>query len=395
MSHFLFTSESVSAGHPDKIADQISDATLDACLAGDPYSRVACEVMVTAGLVIVTGEITTAAEVNYQDIVRNTIRKIGYDSAEAGFDYRSCGILQSIGNQSPDIALGVDETAHRQMGAGDQGIMFGYACDETPELMPMPIMIAHRLIRELDTRRTNGRLPYLRPDAKSQVTIEYDAAHKPARLHTVVLSTQHAEGISQDALVRDIKQMIKEIVDPKFIDDDTLFYINPTGRFVIGGPESDCGLTGRKIIVDTYGGMARHGGGCFSGKDPTKVDRSASYAARYVAKNIVAAGLAKRCEVQVSYAIGVAHPISIFVDTFGTSTVNEELLGFAIPDVFDLTPKGMIQMLDLRRPIYLLTASGGHFGRTEPEFTWEKTDKVEALLQSVKQKSFLIKDKGT
>ncbi|WP_068471295.1 methionine adenosyltransferase [Candidatus Protochlamydia phocaeensis] len=392
MSHFLFTSESVSIGHPDKIADQISDAILDACLAGDPNSRVACETLVTKGLVMLAGEITTYATVDYQDIVRRTIQEIGYDNSQLGFDYHSCGILTSINKQSPDIAQGVDEdqNAYKEQGAGDQGLMFGYACDETPELMPLPIMLAHGIVRELRYKRQKGILKYLRPDAKAQVTVEYDENHQPVRVHTVVLSTQHAEEADQATIIRDMKELIRHLIPSHLMDENTLFYINPTGRFVIGGPAGDCGLTGRKIIVDTYGGMGRHGGGAFSGKDPSKVDRSACYAARYIAKNIVAAKLAKRCEVQLSYAIGIPHPISIKIDTFGTATVNEELLSHTIPLVFHLTPKGIIQMLDLKRPIYRHTAYEGHFGKIGENFTWEKTDRIQALLNAIKQESFLL-----
>lgn len=385
MSNYLFTSESVAIGHPDKIADQISDAILDACLEQDPYSRVACETMVCSGLVILAGEITTKANINYQEIARKTIQEIGYDDPALGFDYRSCGIIVSINKQSSDIAMGVDEkpSDSKELGAGDQGLMFGYACDETPELMPLPIMLAHRIVRELRHARVSGKLKYLKPDAKTQVTIEYSKDHIPLRVHTVVVSTQHSAEVDQGVIHRDMKALVKSLVPRDFIDENTLFYINPTGRFVIGGPVGDCGLTGRKIIVDTYGGMGRHGGGAFSGKDPTKVDRSACYAARYIAKNVVAAKLAKRCEVQVSYAIGVAKPVSIKVDTFGTGTVSEEMLSIAIAHVFNLSPRGIIDMLDLRRPIYLKTAFGGHFGRSEKEFTWEKTDKVKELQEAL------------
>jgi S-adenosylmethionine synthetase len=394
MSHFLFTSESVSIGHPDKIADQISDAILDACLADDPYARVACETLVTRGLVILAGEITTHVGIDYQEIVRKTICEIGYNDPQLGFDFKDCGVLFSLNKQSSDIAQGVNEAQnpYKEQGAGDQGLMFGYACDETPEFMPMPIMLAHRIVRSLRYKRQEGLLKYLRPDAKAQVTIEYNKHHSPVRLHTVVISTQHTEDIDQATIIEDMKQLVKELVPNHFIDENTLFYINPTGRFVIGGPAGDCGLTGRKIIVDTYGGMGHHGGGAFSGKDPTKVDRSASYAARYIAKNIIAAKLAKRCEVQLSYAIGVPHPISIRVDTFGTGTIGEDLLSRIIPLVFQLTPKGIIHMLDLRRPIYRHTAYEGHFGRDEPNFTWEKIDRVQALLNAVKQESFLVED---
>lgn len=391
MTHYLFTSESVSIGHPDKIADQISDAILDACLAIDPNARVACEALVARGLVVLVGEITTYATVDYQEIVRNTIRDIGYVDRSLGFDYQTCGILSSINQQSPDIAQGVNEAQniYKEQGAGDQGIMFGFACDETPSYMPLPIMLAHQIVRTLREMRENDVLRYLGPDAKSQVTIEYDEHHRPLHLHTVVISTQHSDETSQDTIVKDMKQIIHGLVPASLITDQTLFYINPTGRFVVGGPSGDCGLTGRKIIVDTYGGMGRHGGGAFSGKDPSKVDRSASYAARYIAKNIVAAKLAKRCEVQLSYAIGVPYPISVKIDTFGTSTISEDLLSHIIPLVFHLTPKGIIQMLDLRRPIYRKTAYEGHFGRDDPDFTWEKTDRVDALLNAVKQESFL------
>lgn len=385
MSNYLFTSESVAIGHPDKVADQISDAIVDACISQDPYSRVACETLVCSGLVIIAGEITTKSHPNYQEIARKTIEEIGYDDPALGFDYRSCGILVSINKQSEDIALGVDEkpSDSKELGAGDQGLMFGYACDETPELMPLPIMLAHRIVRELRQARVSGALKYLKPDAKTQVTIEYSKDHVPLRIHTIVLSTQHSADVEQEVIHRDMKALVKGLVPKNFIDERTLFYINPTGRFVIGGPVGDCGLTGRKIIVDTYGGMGRHGGGAFSGKDPTKVDRSACYAARYIAKNIVAAKLAKRCEVQVSYAIGVAKPVSIKVDTFGTNTVDEDLLARAISQVFNLSPQGIIDMLDLRRPIYRQTAFGGHFGRLEKDFTWEKTDKVKELKEAL------------
>lgn len=392
MGHFLFTSESVAEGHPDKIADQISDAILDACLKEDPHSKVACETLVSSGLVLIAGEITTKAQPNYQEIARQTISDIGYNDSSLGFDYRSCGVLLSINKQSPDIAMGVNEGEglFKEQGAGDQGIMFGYACDETPELMPMPIMLAHRIVHELRRLRVSGEIAYLRPDAKAQVTVEYNQQHVPQRLHTVVISTQHAEDADHETITQDMKALVRRIVPPQFIDENTLFYINPTGRFVVGGPAGDCGLTGRKIIVDTYGGMGHHGGGAFSGKDPSKVDRSAAYAARYVAKNIVAAKLAKRCEVQVSYAIGVPYPVAVKVDTFGTSTVKEELLNHVVPLVFDLSPKGIIQMLDLKRPIYRKTAFGGHFGRHEKEFTWEKIDRIHALHEALKQESFVL-----
>lgn len=392
MSRYLFTSESVAAGHPDKIADQISDAVVDACLTDDPDSKVACETLISSGLVILAGEITTKAQPEYQEIVRKTIAEIGYNDVSLGFDYRSCAILTTINKQSQDIALGVNETTspYNDLGAGDQGLMFGYACNETPELMPMPIMMAHKIVRELLFLRVSQLLPYLRPDAKTQITMEYDENHVPVRLHTVVISTQHAPNISQRTIAEDMKDMVYRLFPNELIDDKTLFYINPTGRFVIGGPVGDCGLTGRKIIVDTYGGMSRHGGGAFSGKDPTKVDRSASYAARYAAKNIVAAKLAKRCEVQISYAIGVPYPISVNINTFGTGTVSEKLLNYIVPLVFPLSPKGIIEMLDLRRPIYRNTAFGGHFGRPEKEFTWEKTDRINALHEAIKQESYVM-----
>lgn len=392
MTHFLFSSESVSIGHPDKIADQISDAVLDACLEQDINSRVACETLVTRGLIVIAGEITTHAVINFQDIARNIIRDIGYDQPHLGFDYQSSGVITSISRQSPDIALGLDESSnpYKEQGAGDQGIMFGYACEETPQFMPLPIMLAHRIVRELRLQRQNGILPYLQPDAKSQVTVEYNEQHQPVRIHTVVVSTQHSNNVDPSTIVKDIKNLVCQAVPSHMVDEDTLFYINPTGRFVIGGPAADCGVTGRKIIIDTYGGMGRHGGGAFSGKDPSKVDRSASYAARYIAKNIVAAKLASRCEIQLSYAIGIPHPISIKVDTFGTAHVKEELLSRAIPLVFNLTPKGIIQMLNLKRPIYRHTAYEGHFGREEPNFTWERTDRIDDLHNAIKQESFLI-----
>lgn len=392
MGHFLFTSESVAQGHPDKIADQISDAILDACLRGDSQSKVACETMVTTGLVVVAGEITTAANPDYQTIIRKTIQDIGYDDSTLGFDYRSCGILLSINKQSPDIAQGVNEGEglFKEQGAGDQGLMFGFACDETPELMPMPIMLANRIVNELYRLRTTKTLPYLRPDAKTQVTVEYNEHHVPLRLHTVVISTQHSPDVDYETICSDMKALVRRVIPNHFIDENTLFYINPTGRFVVGGPAGDCGLTGRKIIVDSYGGMGRHGGGAFSGKDPSKVDRSAAYAARYVAKNIVAAKLAKRCEVQISYAIGVPYPISVKVDTFGTGVVKEELLNHVIPLVFNLSPRGIIEMLDLKRPIYQKTAFGGHFGRSDKDFTWENTDRVHALHEALKQESFIL-----
>jgi S-adenosylmethionine synthetase len=380
---FLFTSESVTEGHPDKIADQISDAILDACLKEDPYSRVACETLTCTGLVVVAGEITTKAYVDFQTLVRDTVNKIGYDDALKGFDSNTCAVISTINRQSPDIAQGVDTG-----GAGDQGMMFGYATNETPELMPTPISLAHKLAAKLSEVRKNGKLPYLRPDGKSQVTVEYDANHKPVRVDAVVISTQHAEfsdkdpksTLTNDQLRAEIQEQVIEAVIPAdLLDENTKYHINPTGRFVIGGPMGDTGLTGRKIIVDTYGGMGRHGGGAFSGKDSTKVDRSAAYMARYVAKNIVAAGLADRCEVQLAYAIGVAEPVSIRVDTFGTGKIAEPRLIELVRENFKLTPKGIIESLNLRRPVFQQTAAYGHFGRTGDAFTWEATDKAEAL----------------
>jgi S-adenosylmethionine synthetase len=376
--HFLFTSESVTEGHPDKIADQISDAILDACLAEDPMSRVACETLTCTGLVVIAGEITTRAYVDFQAIVRGTVSAIGYNNALFGFDSNTCSVISSINKQSGDIAMGVDTG-----GAGDQGMMFGYASNETPELMPMPISLAHKLTRRLSEVRKSGQLEYLRADGKSQVTVEYDENHKPIRVDAVVISTQHAETVTNDTLRADIlKHVIQAAIPAHLLDADTKYHINPTGRFVIGGPMGDTGLTGRKIIVDTYGGMGRHGGGAFSGKDPTKVDRSACYMARYIAKNIVAAQLADRCEVQLAYAIGVAEPVSVFVDTFGTNKVEIEKLEAAVRKAFKLTPKGIIESLDLRRPIYKKTAAYGHFGRNEKEFTWEATNKAAALREA-------------
>ena len=387
----LFTSESVTEGHPDKMCDQISDAILDALMAQDPMSRVACETATTTGMVLVMGEITTNAYVDIQKIVRDTIKEIGYTRGKFGFDAETCGVITAIDEQSSDIAMGVDKALEAKehtmseeeidaIGAGDQGMMFGYASDETPEYMPYPIALAHKLSRKLTEVRKNGALPYLRPDGKTQVTVEYDENGVPARLDAVVLSTQHDPEVTQDQIHKDIKKYVFDAIIPEgMVDEKTKFFINPTGRFVIGGPHGDSGLTGRKIIVDTYGGMARHGGGAFSGKDCTKVDRSAAYAARYVAKNIVAAGLAKKCEIQLSYAIGVAHPTSIMVDTFGTGAVEDDKLVEIVRENFDLRPAGIIQMLDLRRPIYKQTAAYGHFGRTDIDLPWEKLDKVEDL----------------
>ncbi len=381
---YLFTSESVSEGHPDKVADQISDVVLDAILAEDDRGRVACETLVKTGVVIVAGEITTRAWVDVEALVRKTVLDIGYNSSDLGFDGATCGVLNLIGKQSPDIAQGVDRKDERRQGAGDQGLMFGYATNETDVLMPAPIALAHRLVKRQAQVRKTGKLPWLRPDAKSQVTLRYEDA-QPVGLEAVVLSTQHSPEVSTKVLREAVmEEILKPVLPPKWVDKRTKFHINPTGRFVIGGPVGDCGLTGRKIIVDTYGGFARHGGGAFSGKDPSKVDRSAAYAARYVAKNIVAAGLAERCEVQVSYAIGVPEPTSIMVETFGTSRLSRECLTQLIRKHFDLTPYGLREMLDLLRPIYQKTATYGHFGRTEPEFTWERTDLAETLAAEAK-----------
>ncbi|KRM60291.1 S-adenosylmethionine synthetase [Paucilactobacillus vaccinostercus DSM 20634] len=385
----LFTSESVSEGHPDKIADQISDAILDAMLAQDPDARVACETSVTTGLVLVFGEISTKAYVDIQHVVRETIKSIGYTDAKFGFDGDTCAVMVAIDEQSPDIAQGVDDALERrqgdedpldQIGAGDQGLMFGYAIDETPELMPLPISLSHKLMRRIAWLRKNGTINYLRPDAKAEVTVEYDDNNQPQRVDTVVLSTQHDPDVTLDQIRQDvIEEVIKHEIPAKYLDDDTKYLINPTGRFVIGGPQGDAGLTGRKVIVDTYGGAAHHGGGAFSGKDATKVDRSASYAARYIAKNIVAAGYAHKVEIQLAYAIGVAQPVSISVDTFGTGTVSEAKLTEAIRKIFDLRPAGIIEMLDLKRPIYKQTAAYGHFGRTDIDLPWEHTDKIDEL----------------
>jgi len=374
---FLFTSESVTEGHPDKIADQVSDAILDACLEQDPYSRVAAETLTATGLVVIAGEITTKAYVDFQSLVRGVVASIGYDNALYGFDSNTCAVISSINKQSGDIAQGVDTG-----GAGDQGMMFGYATNETPELMPAAISLAHKLTRQLSIVRKNGKLPYLRPDGKSQVTVEYDENGKPSRIDAVVISSQHSETVANDELHADVlKHVIQAVLPSKLLDEHTKYHINPTGRFVIGGPMGDTGLTGRKIIVDTYGGAGRHGGGAFSGKDPTKVDRSAAYMARYIAKNIVAAGLADKAEVQLAYAIGIAEPVSVLVETFGTGKISQAKLTELVRKNFSLTPKAIIESLNLRRPIYRQTAAYGHFGRTEPEFTWEATDKAAKLAE--------------
>tara|TARA_B110000977_G_scaffold120770_1_gene155406 strand:+ start:208 stop:1359 length:1152 start_codon:yes stop_codon:yes gene_type:complete len=381
-SRYSFTSESVSEGHPDKISDQISDAILDAILKEDLSARVACETLVKTGMVLLAGEISTSAKIDVEPIVRNVINDIGYDDSEKGFDGHTCAVINALGQQSADIAQGVDRDSEENQGAGDQGLMFGYASNETDVLMPAPITYAHRLVKRQAELRKSGELSWLRPDAKSQITFRYEN-DLPVGIEAVVLSTQHSSEIGLEALRKAVlEQIIKPVLPSEWINDKTQFHINPTGKFVIGGPVGDCGLTGRKIIVDTYGGMARHGGGAFSGKDPSKVDRSAAYAGRYVAKNIVAAGLAQRCEIQVSYAIGVAKPTSISINTFGTGTIDDEKLEVIVNEVFDLSPYGILTMLDLKRPIYRKTASYGHFGRTEAEFSWEKTDKVDALKQA-------------
>ncbi len=381
MSEYLFSSESVSEGHPDKVADQISDAILDAILAQDPRGRVACETLVSTGLVVISGEITTQAHINYMEIARDAVKRIGYDDSDIGFDYKSCAVLTAINRQSPDIAQGVNEGSGIDLdqGAGDQGLMFGYACNETSQLMPLPIYYAHRIMQRQAEVRKDGRLPWVRPDAKSQLTVRY-VDNKPVAIDTVVVSTQHDPDVTYAQISEAvIEEIIKPVLPKELLTANTRYLVNPTGRFVVGGPHGDCGLTGRKIIVDTYGGAARHGGGAFSGKDPSKVDRSAAYACRYVAKNLVAAGLADRCELQVAYAIGISKPVSLMVNTFGTGRISDEKIIELVRAHFDLRPKGIIQALDLLRPIYSKTAAFGHFGRDEPEFTWENLDKVEAL----------------
>lgn len=377
---FIFTSESVTEGHPDKMADQISDSVLDAMLSQDPNSRVACETMITTGMVVLAGEITSKANIDFQEVVRKTIKEIGYDDSKKGFDTTTCSVLVALDKQSPDIAQGVnsEEGLHTGQGAGDQGLMFGYATDETPELMPLPIALANKLAMGMTEKRKSGELAYLRPDGKSQVSVVY-RDNKPARIDTVVMSCQHDEDTIHAQIEADLIKMAKEVIPSNLLDDETRWLVNPTGRFVIGGPMGDCGLTGRKIIIDTYGGMGRHGGGAFSGKDPSKVDRAAAYAARYVAKNIVKSGAAKECEVQVAYAIGFPEPVSININTFGTAAVEEAKIESAVKELFDLTPEGIISTLNLKRPIYRKTAAYGHFGRELPEFTWEKTDKATQL----------------
>jgi S-adenosylmethionine synthetase len=383
LSSFIFTSESVTEGHPDKMADQISDSILDAVLSQDPHGRVACETLLTTGLVVVAGEFKTTTNFSISSIVRDTIREIGYTDSSMGFDCDNCGVMISIGRQSPDIALGVDATKEKEQGAGDQGLMFGYAIDETPELMPTPIMYAHKLARRLSETRKNGTLPFLRPDGKTQVTVRYED-HKPVGIDVIVVSTQHSSDVGNSTIYEGVlEEVIKPVIPERLLSPKTKLYVNPTGRFVIGGPKGDTGLTGRKIIIDTYGGWSRHGGGAFSGKDPSKVDRSASYMARYIAKNIVAAGFAKECEVQIAYAIGVPEPVSVLVDTFGTGIFPEDKISRAIKEVFDLKPAGVVKTLDLLRPIYKNTAAYGHFGRNEPDFTWEKVNKVDELRRAI------------
>jgi S-adenosylmethionine synthetase len=390
MAGYLFTSESVSEGHPDKICDAISDAVLDACLTQDKRSRVACETLVKTGFVVVAGEITTSASVDYPKLVRETVREIGYTDSTMGFDAATCAVLTAVEQQSPDISQGVTagEGLHKEQGAGDQGLMFGYANDETPELMPMPIMLAHKLVKQQAALRKSGKLAWLRPDAKSQVTVEYDSDGRPLRVDAVVLSTQHQDGVKHKQIYEAIlEEVIKQVIPAKLVDKKTKYFVNPTGRFVVGGPYGDAGLTGRKIIVDSYGGMGRHGGGAFSGKDPSKVDRSACYFARYVAKNIVAAKLARRCEVQVAYAIGVAKPVGVYVTTFGTGVVSDEQIQDVVAELFDFRPAALIETLDLLRPIYKKTAAYGHFGRTEKSFTWEQTDRAAELADALLPKS--------
>jgi S-adenosylmethionine synthetase len=384
MKNYLFTSESVSEGHPDKLADQISDAVLDAILEKDPKGRVACETLVTTGMAVIAGEVSTTAKIDTAAVVRNVIKEVGYDDGRKGFDYNSCAVLVSLGQQSPDIAMGVDTDAQREQGAGDQGIMFGYAVNETPELMPLSIALSHQLVRELSTVRKSGKLKWLRPDSKSQVTVEY-VDGKVKRVDSVVISTQHDDDVTQ-AQIRDavMEEVIRKMIPAAWLDSKTKYYVNPTGRFVVGGPQGDCGLTGRKIIVDTYGGHGAHGGGAFSGKDPSKVDRSAAYAARHIAKNIVAAGLAEKCLIQVSYAIGVAEPVSVMVNEYGTSKAGSEILSKAVREIWSLKPAAIIEQFDLLKPRYRRTAAYGHFGRNEEHFTWERTDKVDILKDVVK-----------